>query len=640
MNLPKHLLFILTGLCLQLVLLWPTQVFAQTVSEGLADLRTWDFQKPIRLSGDYEFYWQQLLLPRELLLNPELEPAFMQVPGTWGGNVIDGTELPAMGFATYRVNVLLPSIEEYALKLPDIGTSYELFVDGVSLVRIGEPGDSRESTTPRYYPTTVSFVPDSRRAEIVLHVANFDYWLSGIWLPVIIGTPQQIEDISENQRALDLLLFGAIVIIGFYNLALFGLRREDPSSLFLGFLCLLLSVRLLTVGDRYLTRITDLPFEFFVRLEFLSWILAISAFAGFLRAVLPSEFNRYLAWVMHLGVALGTGAIVLTPIDVFTFLVPTLQIFTVLCLIAGSISFGLAIFRRREGALILTLAYTVLFYAVVNDILVNAGIISTFLMLDIGLLVFIFFQSMLISYRFTNSFKMIEQQRASLEAINLRLLTQEKLRRQLEDESEQLQRRMSASEKMETIEILIAGIRNRINEFIQVAGDQPPARVLRDFLIIADGEAAEKIRVDLNVIADKFDDSVNLNLQQVPSIKCNPEQAERLVSALIDYFKVNGAANLTLETHLEHSTERSIFFDELEGGDYVVLSVGGTSAKLVDQDVERLFDPSVSLQLHTAHDIGFGLSVVRAVVRELGGGIDLVFLDKGGFRIEVYLPAS
>lgn len=639
LNFPRIFYVFVVALAIQMLLLVPPPAVAQTVSQGLADLRTWDFRKPVRLSGEYEFYWEQLLLPRELLLNPNLQPDYMGVPDTWGGKTISVGELPETGFATYRVNVLLPSIEAYALKIPDIGTTYELFVDGKSLAKVGVPGSSMESTTPRYYPTTVSFVPETRRVEIVVHVANFHYRMGGIWLPIVLGTPQQIEDITENQRALDLLLFGAIVIIGLYNLALFGLRREDPSSLYLGLLCLLLSTRLLAVGDRYLTRISDLPFEWFVRIEYLSWLLAISAFAGFMRAVIPNEFNRFVAYAMHGIVGVGSLIILLTGLEFFTYLVPVFQVFTVACLIAGSISFGLAIARRREGALLLTLAYAVLFYSVINDILLNAGIIDTFLMLDIGLLVFIFFQSMLISYRFTNSFKLVENQRASLEAINLRLRTQEKLRQQLEDESEQMQRRMSASEKMETIETLIGGIKERITEFLAAAGNQPPARVIRDFLIIAVGDSDEKSKVDLNRVIEAGAGDAKTNLQKdLPPVSCNPEHAARLVSALVEFFQIHNVVDLAIETHLEPASDTSMFFDELDSGDYVVLSIGGTGQALVELDVEHLFDPAQSLMLHEAHDTGFGLPVVRSITRSMGGGIDLAFLDKGGFRIELYLP--
>jgi len=78
--------------------------------------------------------------------------------------------------------------------------------------------------------------------------------------------------------------------------------------------------------------------------------------------------------------------------------------------------------HRREGAIILTVAYGVLFYAVVNDIMVNQGFIDTVLLQDIGLLVFIFFQSILLSYRFTRPFNTIETQSALLAADSVRAM--------------------------------------------------------------------------------------------------------------------------------------------------------------------------------------------------------------------------
>ena len=55
-----------------------------------------------------------------------------------------------------------------------------------------------------------------------------------------------------------------------------------------------------------------------------------------------------------------------------------------------------------------------------------------------GLFVFVLFQSILVSYRFTRSFNTIERQRAQLVSANLKLRTQEKLRRDAESESEVL----------------------------------------------------------------------------------------------------------------------------------------------------------------------------------------------------------
>lgn len=618
---------------------------AYPVSEGVADLRSWDHRAPVRLSGDYEFYWNQHLQSRQLLMDPDLKPGFLKVPGTWNDFTVNDREVQGNGFATYRVNLLVSSIEPYSLKLPDIGTSYELFIDGVSRLRIGEPGASRSSTTPKYYPTTVEFTPSSHRVELIFHVSNFHYRMGGIWLPIIFGTPDQIESLTDNQRALDLMLFGAILIIGLYNLALFALRREDPSSLYLGLFCLLLATRLMAVGERFLTRITDLPFEWYVRIEFLSWILAISAFAAFLRTMLPNEFHKNNCLSIHGLVAIGSVIVLLTPVYTFTHVVTPFQILTIICMIAGSIAFAMAIFHGREGALILTLAYAVLFYSVVNDILINAGVIDSILLLDLGLVVFIFFQSTLISYRFTRSFKMIENQRISLQAINLRLRTQEKLRQQAEDESEQLQRKIAASEKMEIIEALVAGMRDRIENFLATNSDSPPGKVIKDFLIIADSDFATRQSLNLNAIITEVmqgSSVINGGLQaDLPNIRCADSHARRLVSGLMEYFKAQSKADLFIETHFEKSQERSLFFNDLNEGDYVVFTIGGSSnAPIKHQELENLFDPRKTIERHDLYSTGLGLSVVWHVVNKLNGGIELVFLEKGGVRFEIYLPAE
>src|SRR4051812_8192679 len=77
---------------------------AQTVKAGKADLSLYDFNKksPSRLSGEWEFYWNKLLAPDDssVFQNPEL----IHVPGSWNRQ----KSYPALGFATYRLQLKLP----------------------------------------------------------------------------------------------------------------------------------------------------------------------------------------------------------------------------------------------------------------------------------------------------------------------------------------------------------------------------------------------------------------------------------------------------------------------------------------------------------------------------------------------------
>jgi len=73
----------------------------QSVFKGRADVSQYDFtsQKSFELSGDWEFYWNQLLDPGDF---PNQEPKCIHVPGSWHRQ-----GYPTIGYATYRITFLL-----------------------------------------------------------------------------------------------------------------------------------------------------------------------------------------------------------------------------------------------------------------------------------------------------------------------------------------------------------------------------------------------------------------------------------------------------------------------------------------------------------------------------------------------------
>jgi len=619
-------------------------------AKGVIDLRAWNFagQGPINLNGEYEFYWDHHVEPSKDVSSASAIPSYQEVPSSWDGTKIGGETLPGEGFVTYRLNILLQEGQNLALWIPDIGTAYRLLVDGREAAQVGIPGTSGESTEPDYYPLIVPVTSLRPRIELVFHVSNYHYRMGGIWLPIRLGLADQIEREVEMQRALDLLLFGAILIIGFYNLALFVMRREDRSPLYLGVFCLLLATRLLTVGDRFLTRVLpDIPFETYVRIEYLSWMLAVSAFAAFVSEVLPREFPRRASYVVHALIGLGFLFVMVTPVDVFSHVVTPFQILTIVALIGGTGSFVLAVVHRREGAIILTFAYGVLFYAVVNDILVNQGFIDTVLLLDIGLLVFIFFQSILISYRFTRSFNTIETQSALLAASNLRLQTQEKLRRQAESESETLQQATLSASRMASVKLLSEGISALPEDSVHYAA------AIRDLLIIAGPEGARK-PVNLNdVIRDVIAQESLSGLISQAKIKISLDLSADLpdllaadsvcamVRGLLQYHVLRGSpgTRLLLTTHAEDGEARTLFYSDIPAGRYIQLGIDDPEGSVLDpREMSHLFDEQTVLSDNQAHADGLTMGLVWCFVHEHGGGIDVLSLEGGGTRFEIYLP--
>lgn len=657
------------------------------VVDGIVDLSDWDFvtMGHVNLQGDYEFYWRQHLGPRELAAVERDDVDTIPVPGAWNGHVIDGETLPGDGYATYRVNVLNTQTGQLALKVPDFGTAFRLIVDNRVLLVAGRPGKDPTTTMPHYRPDIVTFMPRGNRIEIVVQISNFDHRLGGLWLPMYLGTANQMYELRENQLARDLILFGSILVLGLYNIALFVLRRENNrSSIYLGIFCMLLAIRQLTVGDRFLTRIVpELSFEWYLRVEYLGWFLAASAFAAFLQNVFPRDIHRIPVYIMH-GIFWAASVItLLTPPAFFTMGVPALQLVTIAAMAYGTLVLTLATMRQREGARILLFAYLVFFATTISDMLVNDGIYDNILLLDVGMFVFVLSQSLLISYRFTNSYKTIERQRTELQAANLKLRTQEKLRREAETESVALNKRIAQSEKMEAIGILAGGVAHDLNNILSntvtypelalldLPKNSPLARpleltrqaglraaaVIQDMLTLARRGVVTREVLNLNDNIEAYLESVEYASikNNFPGIEVHTDLAGDLDNiegspVALNKLIMNLVANamesqpeggtVTITTYNSHSTGEKLHYESIPAGDYVVLSIADEGTGIEKEDLERLFEPFFTTKIMGQSGSGLGMSVVWGVVYDHGGAIDVDSTPGKGSCFDIYLPTT
>jgi hypothetical protein len=87
--------------------------------------------------------------------------------------------------------------------------------------------------------------------QITLQVANFYMSSGGMLSPIEIGNANQILRSREQDLALSLFIFGALLIMGFYHLALFFFRKKDLAALYFGLFCVLIALRTTMVGASY-----------------------------------------------------------------------------------------------------------------------------------------------------------------------------------------------------------------------------------------------------------------------------------------------------------------------------------------------------------------------------------------------------
>ncbi len=401
--------------------------------EGLLDLRKWDFSRDgaVELAGDWEFHWMRFIRPAEFAVPSKNGPVkYLKVPGNWLGVTTHGKNAGPNGFATYRLRVLMPAgSDDLAFYVPDMRTAYVLFVNGRELHRNGVPGTDRSSSVPCYQPAIKTFSSPGGELDMVLHISNYHHENAGPWNPIVLGRRHELTETHDLLLIFQIFLFGSLLTMGLYHIGLYMLRREDRSPLYLALFCLLICVRPLITGERFLLKlIHDFSWLWRLKLEFLSLYLGFPLFATFVRSLFPGDFKRPVLLALQ-GICLALSLFVLvTPSWIFTHSIEYFEYAAMafsVYIVAVAVLAGV---RKREGSMVFLAGIVIIAAAFLNEVLNDLNIIKTGNFFPLGLLGFILTQAFLLSLRFSKSFRAVETLSGELESKNRQLLSLDRLK--------------------------------------------------------------------------------------------------------------------------------------------------------------------------------------------------------------------
>ena len=147
--------------------------------------------------------------------------------------------------------------------------------------------------------------------------------------------------------ALDLFLFGSLVVIGLYHIALFLYRTKDKSSLYLGIYSILISLRTLFVGEIFFIHLfPGFPWELAHKIQTTAYYYGIPLVFSYLRTIFPKDVSKKKQHVIQIiGAAFHFG--IKTPASIFT-LVNRLSVFQFTSVCAVDL---LILHRKRPGAI-------------------------------------------------------------------------------------------------------------------------------------------------------------------------------------------------------------------------------------------------------------------------------------------------
>lgn len=399
--------------------------------KGVLDLSQFQFteQSVVEMRGEWEFFYNDFHYP-PFKGKKELS-GYLMVPDSWQGMEIKGKKIPRTGHVTLRGFILLHQEtvgQELRISIPDVASSYRLFANGVLLGGQGKPGINRFDDIPKIQVKYFTLIPDSQIIEIVFHISNFENNFGGFWGIPMIGNKHAIDRERLIATARELFLLGAVLIIGFYHWGLYFFRRKEKSILYFALLCIFLGLRIAFTGNRYIFDLyPNFPWQLAFRIEFAAYYLAIPIFILFIGNLFPLDANQKLIkWILY--ISLLFVLTLFLPVAIFTILLSGFQFvafFTIAYVIRVNAK---AVSNNRPNSKLFLVGLIILAAFVSYDIIshslnINDQRVS---LTPYGLLIFIFFQSLILSSRIASSFTRAEELAESLKISNesLKALTE------------------------------------------------------------------------------------------------------------------------------------------------------------------------------------------------------------------------
>ena len=323
-------------------------------SQGVLDLRDWDPERdgPVELRGEWRFFWRQLRSPDEGCAGSPAD-TFASLPSVWTGKTHAGETLPAEGYATYCLRVLLAARSTpLTVLVPRLRTASDLWVNGALVGDGGRVGTSPATSQPRRVDHVAAIAP-AEHLDFVLQISNYHFRTGGAHRPVVLGGPVDLEPLAHGtSAALTAFFIGAFVILGLYHLLTQAVRERGGAPGTFGALCLVMAGYVLTRENNLFALLLPwIPWPWEIRLEYTFFGVCVPLAASFIRAIYPSEVPRSLVRACTVCFGLFALAIWTLPSRVTSdrVLLGFQLCFAVLGT-WGVSRLALAVLRRRPGA--------------------------------------------------------------------------------------------------------------------------------------------------------------------------------------------------------------------------------------------------------------------------------------------------
>lgn len=418
--------------------------------KGVLDLR--DAGNPdkfiVNLNGEWEFYWNKMLKPGDFTgqtVNPDY---FGSVPSYWTDYPRKSIVTNRMGYATYRLTILLPPSVKgpLALDVPVFDSSYDLFVNGRLLGSNGRPGKSDQETRPEYKRNFFRIVPESDTLSILLNISNYNHRRGGFWLPMKLGTFAEVQKQMTNSWAAEWSVITLLLGFSFFFLFFYLLSPKDSVMAFLSLMTLGLALRPLFTSHFLIQNFFSMDWIWIIRLEYSGLYMILIGCSWFSLKQYPSRLMEMITWFITAFFSFGFIATLILPATIFsyiTFIYYPSILFLISYLIYHSFKGSL---KGNNIEILYLIAFILLFMGGIYDIRVASGKsgYSIGYLLPYLVVFFVLIQAATLLFKWIRAFNEKEKLQLELEYMNrnLEILVSERTQ-ELKTRNEEIEKQNS-----------------------------------------------------------------------------------------------------------------------------------------------------------------------------------------------------
>ena len=323
--------------------------------DGFVDVSDWDFyvNGNIKLDGKWEFYPNVLLLPSDINNAMITNKFYIDVPKPWK-NQLPSNVILDKGIGTYRMKVKTNGkINSYGLKITNIRSSAKIFVNGKEILKSGNPAETiGNGYISEIIPVTGFFSSDSATLDIIIQVANLDYYNGGIIQSICLGSNKEMLDYYFKVNALDVMSTSFLVLAGFYYLFIFIKIGKSRQTLYLSIYCLGYAFISATGNEKIFNKLFSfIPYFFIIRMRIIAISLTIYTISRFIRGInsefLPIKYMRLIKYIMIINIVV----MLVMPTNIWIFIENIIGIINILAYVFIGVFIIKNVIKKNYGGL-------------------------------------------------------------------------------------------------------------------------------------------------------------------------------------------------------------------------------------------------------------------------------------------------